>query len=356
MLQALDLFAGTGWGVACRRLGIEEMGVDNAKAVIATREANGMTTIFEDVWAGLEGEADLGYELLIASPPCQTFSPAGNGAGRRALGEVIQLLREQAYRRPEDMHAFSLEHGDPRTALVLTPLSYIHLDRPTYVVLEQVRSVLPVWEAMATAMRDAWGYSVATGLVHTEQHGVPQTRTRAILVARLDGKEARLPTPTHSRFYPQDPARLDRGVKPWVTMAEALGWEAEGYLRSNYGTSGDPEKRGERRLDQPAPTITGKANRNALDKWRFLGAGGTSPTTARVRPRPLTEPASTITGARSAGFATEDGWRGLSATEAAVLQTYPADFAWVGGINATMQQIGNAVPPLLAEAILKEFL
>ena len=25
---ALDLFAGTGWGVACQRLGIEEMGVE----------------------------------------------------------------------------------------------------------------------------------------------------------------------------------------------------------------------------------------------------------------------------------------------------------------------------------------
>jgi DNA (cytosine-5)-methyltransferase 1 len=41
---ALDLFAGTGWGVACQRLGIEEMGVEIMPEARATRAANGMHT------------------------------------------------------------------------------------------------------------------------------------------------------------------------------------------------------------------------------------------------------------------------------------------------------------------------
>lgn len=72
---ALDLFAGTGWGVACQGLGITEYGVEIMPEAQAVREANGMTTIYSDVWNGLtpgrvEAEAIAGaYDLLIASPP-----------------------------------------------------------------------------------------------------------------------------------------------------------------------------------------------------------------------------------------------------------------------------------------------
>ena len=87
-IKALDLFAGTGWGVACQRLGIKEAGVEIMPEAVATREANGMETIYNDVWDGLKLTAEQhrdeygSYGLLIASPPCQTFSAAGKGAGR----------------------------------------------------------------------------------------------------------------------------------------------------------------------------------------------------------------------------------------------------------------------------------
>ena len=104
-IKALDLFAGTGWGVACKRLvNIEEDGVDVMPEVAATRAANGMRTIYRDVWDGLtltaERHRDLygSYGLSIASPPCQTFSPAGNGAGRAALNEVLEAIELHAYK------------------------------------------------------------------------------------------------------------------------------------------------------------------------------------------------------------------------------------------------------------------
>lgn len=46
----------------------------------------------------------------------------------------------------------------------------------------------------------------------------------------------------------------------------------------------------------------------------------------------------------------------ITVAEAGVLQSYPRDFSWQGSKTKQYLQIGNAVPPLLAEAILKGFL
>lgn len=351
---ALDLFAGTGWGVACQRLGIEELGVELMPAAIATRDAAGMSTILTDVWTGVghPGDDSWGYDLLIASPPCQTFSQAGGGSGRRALDEVLDLLNSGAYLHPGHLRAFGERH-DPRTALVLTPLTYAARDMPTYVVLEQVPPVLPVWEAMAVQLR-ANGYSTWTGVLNAEQYGVPQTRRRAILIARADGLEAAAPVPTHSRYYPADPARLDNhGVRPWVSMADALGWGMTGRpyptIASGRMTGGpDMEKVG---------GAHGRAiiySERDAGRWRFAGAGATARKTSGQRLREHHEPAHTVTGAQSATWITEDDGRvRVTLEQAAVLQSYPADFPFQGTMTKRFLQVGNAVPPLLAEAVLR---
>ncbi|HEX9228340.1 MAG TPA: DNA cytosine methyltransferase [Arthrobacter sp.] len=384
-VKALDLFAGTGWGVACQRLGIKEAGVEIMPEAVETRAANGMETIYRDVWDGLTLTAEQhreqygSYGLLIASPPCQTFSLAGKGAGRAALDEVLEAIELHAYKDATALLAFGEAH-DMRTALVLAPLAYAWRDRPRLVAMEQVPTVLPVWEACAEVMRE-WGYDVKVEILHAEQYGVPQTRKRAILVARRGGP-VHMPKPTHSKYYSTNPTKLDPGVKKWVSMAEALGWGDEnqtichgvqknaarrpmtepaatiafghdsaskgfapadvgdhlelraakldgrfkaitveqaaalqsypGMLRSNYGSGGDASKRGERTADQPSPTLTSKADRN---KW--------------------------------------DGERNMTADEAATLQSYPPrPFEWRGVKGKQFLQIGNAVPPLLAEHIL----
>jgi DNA (cytosine-5)-methyltransferase 1 len=314
-IRALDLFAGTGWGVALQARGIREGGVDNMPEVRATRAAAGMETIYEDVWDGLLGDDPVRFwhALQIASPPCQSFSLAGKGAGRAALDDVLRAIDDGAYRRPERLRALGAETDD-RTALVLTPLAHVFRDRPLWVTWEQVPPVLPVWEACAEVLR-GMGYSVWVGIIRAEQYGVPQTRRRAVLIARADGIEAAAPTPTHSRYYEREPQRLDEGVLPWVSMAEAIGEHGTSTLRSNYGTGGDASRRGERLVTQPAPTITSKAGRN---KW--------------------------------------DGRRPMWVVEAAALQTYPRGFVFAGTAGAQFLQIGNAVPPLMAGAIIDELL
>lgn len=384
---ALDLFAGTGWGVACQALGIEEYGVEIMPEAIATRELNGMTTIYNDVWEGLEerpveavkkmgkgmverhGERPgrkvtepaftirasaggmepggfvwkrgerLDYDLLIASPPCQTFSMAGGGAGRKALDDVLGLIDEKAYRSVKGLRAFGESH-DPRTALVLTPLAHVFRDLPRYVVFEQVPPVLPVWERCAEEMR-AWGYSVWTGNLQAEMYGVPQTRKRAILIAKrdpdLDGG-AEPPVPTHSRYYSRDPKRLDAGVLPWVSMADALGWG---------------------RTARPSVTVTGGGTET----------GGAEPLAKLAREVAAADwvvrldpslPATTVQGdprltAREHHYHGEQNSTSTRVTvaEAAALQSYPPGFTFAGTKTKQFLQVGNAVPPLLAEAILR---
>src|SRR5690606_27660870 len=145
------------------------------------------------------------------SPPCQGFSTAGKGQGRRDSTLLLRAIPD--LHRPERFApglAYLREHmKDSRSLFALEPLRWVVQGRPTWATWEQVPAVLPIWQAAEGVLRRL-GYSTWSGVLNAEQYGVPQTRSRAILIASRD-REVGPPPPTHSRYYSRSPEKLDEG-------------------------------------------------------------------------------------------------------------------------------------------------
>ncbi|GAA3794262.1 hypothetical protein GCM10022226_12020 [Sphaerisporangium flaviroseum] len=323
-VKIVDLFAGPGGlDVAAEKLGVATVGVEWDASACMTRRAAGLATVEGDVRH--YGPSDFSEaDVLAGGPPCQTFTVAGAGAGRRALDEVLRFVKRMVAREDrEEIDRDLAKLEDERTGLVLEPLRWaleaIDDEKNTpyrAIVLEQVPAVLPVWEAYAAALDDE-GYSVDCGILRMEQYGVPQTRRRAVLIARKrdEGEKATLPQPTHRPYRKGVPREAgDQELLEWTTMAEVLDRRSPFFVISNYGTGGDPKARGRRASCEPSATVTGKIFRNRV----------VSPDGAEMER--------------------------FSLAEAGRLQTFPADYPWSG--RDVGQQIGNAVPPRLAMHIL----
>lgn len=343
-----DLFAGAGgWDLAAAELGIHARGVENMKEARATRDAAGLTTIHDDVWTF---QPDGNAEGLIASPPCQTFSAAGKGSGRKALDDVFRGIRDNYTSNLDHLRFLGEEVGDPRTALVLTPLHFALAGHYEWLAWEQVPTVLPVWEMCADRLRyDGW--HVWTGVLHAEQFGVPQTRKRAKLLASRNPITP--PRPTHSRYYSRTPERLDPGVLPWISMLEAVG-HGLASRPSPTITGGGIETRG-------AEPIAKLARYTRSADWVLRGSNQ-----AHAAIRPITHPAPTMLfghcsndvrwyreGTTQRGIAQpatnrHPDSRRLTVDEAGVLQSFPQSFPWQGTQSKQFLQAGNAVPPGLA--------
>jgi len=356
-MKALDLFAGMGGA----SLGLEWAGFD----VDAVEFDYGASEMHRHVCSGEVFQADIsqlhpqnwtGYDLMWASPPCQPFSQAGLRKG----------------------------FADPRAHLIFEVPRWAHIIRPRYIICEQVKAALPWWEAFAEDLNHL-GYNTWTGLLHSEEFGVPQTRTRAFLLARLDGQIG-APTPTHRRYHtraPHDRPTLD-GRLPYVTMADVInighddlvgfarlddGAEAiNGYRRRDFREGDDPAftvtskgrswsvntgrdwKPGgdrstaqQRDSDCPAPTVTGDSS---LNKWMLAGRQ------SKATERDSDKPAPTVTAGHDVSQ-WKLGSRLLTVQDGLALQSFPTDC--LDGMEVTktaaFKAIGNAVPPLWAMQI-----
>lgn len=244
-VRIVDLFAGPGGlDVAAEKLGIPTVGIEWDDSACATRRAAGLATEQGDVRDYGPSEFS-DANVLAGGPPCQTFTVAGSGVGRRALDEVLGFVKRMVAREDREEIVRDLANlNDERTGLVLEPLRWaleaIDAGKPYQaIVLEQVPAVLPVWEAYAEALLGE-GYAVDCGQLRTEAYGVPQTRKRAVLIARLDAASISLPLPTHRTYrkgVPRDAG--DPDLEPWRTMADALDRRDPFFVISNYGTGGD---------------------------------------------------------------------------------------------------------------------
>lgn len=411
-MTIVDLYSGIGgWDLAARELGMDPLGIEWDSRACATRRAAGLRTVRADAYR-LPFELRPGmFSGLIASPPCQSFSSAGQGAGRRALGTIADATRA-AFAGSDPLgwveHLASelrYVYGDETPNLYRDAERSLHVavvaraigaTRPEWVALEQVPEVLPLWEIIARGLR-ALGYSAWCGVLNAADFGVPQTRRRAILIASRV-RPVHAPEPTHAK-HPR-PSLFGPTRLPWVSMAEALGWGCRdpsptvATSRDGFGGSRGRAKAGKKpsgldRRDtsgatgkpnrvipvgEPAPTI---AN---LDRGRMVWVGGTR---SRAAVRAIDEPASTlffgdrcnnigwemirpattVAGTpriakpghrnRAAGEAQLEGAIPITIGEALVLQGFPSDYPAQGTKSDQFRGVGNAIPPPLARAVLE---
>jgi DNA (cytosine-5)-methyltransferase 1 len=223
----IDLFAGAGgWDEGLRELRLSALGIDVDPWACATARAAGHKRLEADVSA-LDPLDFAPVWGLVGSPPCQAWSLSGKGLGRADKPFVIACAHELA--AGHDSRAERLaECRDPRSLLTVEPLRWALALRPRWVALEQVPSVLELWSVFCELL-GAHGYSATCGILSAERYGVPQTRRRAYLVASLDGP-AELPAPTHRSYDSRRPDRIreeERHLLPWISMAEALGWDRD---------------------------------------------------------------------------------------------------------------------------------
>lgn len=363
----LHLFAGPGgFDVGCATAGhTHGVGIEWDGPACDTRRAVGHATIRADV-AQYTPEPFRGrISGMTGGPPCPTFSAAGKGEGRKQIGQILDRVR-----RCRDGWMDAALDGpwtDPRTPLVLEPLRYAWTVRPEWITLEQVPAVLPVWNEVAEVLR-GWGYSAQAAILNAADYGVPQTRKRAVLVAHR-GRPARLPVPTHAKT--PEPDFFGGAPLPWVTMAEALGWDGE--VTTNDKTSATGRLYVRLTVD-PSPTV-----RSRTDQWRLRGStranaalrsvdepapvlhfGGRLNDVSWVRGRPATS----VCGDPRIGRPGSKDWRGgesafdkgavrITLAEAATLQSFPPNYPFQGNKSQSFQQVGNAVPPLLASHIIR---
>ncbi len=219
--------------------------------------------------------------------------------------------------------------GDDRNKLYSHFRRVIRDKQPLFFLAENVRGILSLDGGrvikMILADFEQAGYRVRPQLFNLADHGVPQTRWRVIIAGtRKDlppEADFPFPAPTHSK----KPNGL--GLKPWVTIAEALKGMPDpdtdehslpNHIYSKYKVT-NRNFTGHRTTDpnKPSPTILARGN----------GKGGVC---AIQHPR---------------------NHRRMTIRESAVIQAFPPDFEFKGLMNSCYRQVGNAVPVLFARIL-----
>lgn len=310
----VDLFCGAGgWTLGATSLGLDVVGWDNNADAIATYDAAGNAGVCDD----LTRVSPWTCHGIVASPPCQPYSKAGKQQGR----------------------------DDPRGMLPLVVARWAEHSRPAWVAVEQVPGASSIINRLG-AMLVNLKYRVVLREVNSECFGVPQTRTRIVLMASLY-RTPGTPKATHSRFYPHHPDRLQTGVLPWVSMADALGWGMTARPSLTVTAGG---------TDTGGPEVFASRTRDSMTRERVhqrWTERRPSPTiVGSFHPEVVAAPGYRTTVSRQ----NAEGSVVVSVAEAGILQGFPATYPWQGSTTSQYRQVGNAFPPPVAAAVIKELL
>ncbi len=276
--------------------------------------------------------------IVFGGPPCQGFSYSN--------------LRTRSPSNPENW-------------LFREFLRVVRVWAPDWVLFENVRGIVNTARGVfVTRVVDELGklgYATVFGLLNAMDFGVPQDRTRFFLVGSRSGVLPKLPKPLRRKAPTvadalADLPRLGNGASvSWLPYTRKRPSSYARRMRNgqvkspNHLVTRNSDKTVRRYLHVPQggnwEDIPGRLMRNYTDRsrchtgiYRRLCADQPSVVIGNFRKNMLIHP-------------TQD--RGLSVREAARIQSFPDNYEFFGSIGFQQQQVGNAVPPLLAEAVFQ---
>ncbi len=308
-------------------------------------------------------------DLIIGGPPCQAYS---------ILGRAIKSAKDRSMASEDIME-------DPRNFLYKMYCRFLNKYRPEMFVFENVPGILSAGNGRYFKNIQQYlhrlGYEMEAKELNSAEYGVLQSRKRIIIVGWLQGTEHAYPAieSVKHKYKVEDlfsglPA-LEPGEENNVYTHNNINktYVGEYGIRERYDVLTQHVARpqvnrdreiyrrtieawndGHKRLkysELPAELITHKNLKNFLDRFKVVE--GDLPACHTM-----------------IAHISKDGHyfihpdikqaRSLSVREAARVQSFPDSYYFEGGRTAAFTQIGNAVPPLMAEAIarsiLKQFL
>ena len=312
-----------------------------------------------------EGHVD----FIIGGPPCQAYS---------VLGRAIKSAKDRDL-APEDIME------DPRNFLYKMYCRFLNKYRPTMFVFENVPGILSAgrgkyFKNIQTYLHRL-GYETEAKELNSSEYGVLQSRKRIIIVGWLQGTEHGYPVidsvyhnykvndlfcalPTLEPGEENNTYTHNKIKKTYVgeygirecgdVLTQHIARTQIDKDREIYRRTIAAWNNGHKRLkysELPLELITHKNTKNFLDRFKVV-EGDLSACHTMI------------------AHISKDGHyfihpdiaqaRSLSVREAARVQSFPDSYYFEGGRTAAFTQIGNAVPPLMAEAIargiLKQFL
>lgn len=291
-------------------------------------------------------------DVITGGPPCQGFSLAG------------QRLTD-----------------DPRNMLFREYIRIAKSLQPKVIFFENVYGILSMQKGNVLkaiiAEFDEIGYECQYKIINAADYGVPQARPRFVLIGVRKGYGIKIsfPAPTHG------PAKegayqmnlFQKDLLPYVTVEDAISdlpklEQGEGEMEMTHTNKPTNDYQRERRGHRTPGTLFGhKATKHSKEiqyRYSLIPQGSTNaclPPEIRTKKNnvyklDMTQPARTVTCNFRTDLLHPTMNRGITVREAARLQSFDDDYKFFGCLTRKARwltqddQVGNAVPPLLAQA------
>lgn len=346
----VDLFAGAG-GMS---LGAQLAGVRVALAVESDQHAantyasnHPATTVIADDIRRLSAhmlrkvKRETCRTIVFGGPPCQGFSYSN------ARTRTVQ---------------------NPDNWLFLEFIRVVRTWKPDWVVFENVRGIVDtaggVFVDSVSEQLHALGYATAQGLLNAMHFGVPQDRARFFMIGCRTGTQPRLPVRSRRKVPTVRDAIADLPALTNGASASRMPYRntAPSYYARRMRNGNTCSANHLVTLNSPLvirryahiprggnwENIPARLMRNYADRSRCH--------TGIYHRLRADEPSVVIGNFRKNMLIHPKQDRGLSVREAARIQSFPDTYEFHGSIGFQQQQVGNAVPPRLAEAVFRAIL